>query len=112
MAMLTAALRPMRYTKAALLVFGLGLVLGFGLIVAEMPTFALIASGIMALGLIGLPFALVTDGRTAFIQRIVARFSRPKRPLPRRRGRPAATRSVGRPTRRRPPARVQRRRRR
>jgi hypothetical protein len=112
MTILTAALRPMRYTKGALLVFGLGLVVGFGLIVAEMPKLALVASAIMALGLIGLPVALFADGRTAFIDRIVARFSRPKRALARRRGRPAATRSVGRPARRRPPARIARRRRR
>ena len=112
MTILTAALRPMRYTKSALLVFGLGLVVGFGLIVAEMPKLALVASGIMALGLVGLPVAIAADGHTAFIERILARFSRAKRALPRRRTRPTSTRVVGRPARRRPPARVARRRRR
>jgi hypothetical protein len=102
----------MPYTKGALLVFGLGLLLGFGLIVAEMPTLALIASGIMALGLTDLTFALVADGRTAFIRRILGRFSRPKRVATRRRAKPAATRIVGRPVRRRSPTRVARRRRR
>ena len=103
----------MRYTKVALLVFGLGLVIGFGLIVAEVPSFGLIGSAIMALGLVGLPVALVADGRIAFVQRILARFSRPKRPQqPRRRTRAVTSRTVGRPSRRRPPARVARRRRR
>jgi len=102
----------MRYTKIVLLVFGLGLVIGFGLIVAEVPSFGLIGSAIMALGLVGLPVALVADGRIAFVQRILARFSHPKRPLPRRRTRAVMSRSIGRPARRRPPARVARRRRR
>ena len=103
----------MRYTKLALLVFGLGLVLGFALIIAEMPTLALIASAIMALGLIGLPAALVADGRAAFIRRILARFWRPASGLPRRRQRTRTGRTVGRPARRRrPPARTARRRRR
>jgi len=53
----------MRYTKIALLVFGLGLIIGFALIVAEVPSFGLIGSAIMALGLVGLPVALVADGR-------------------------------------------------
>ena len=48
----------MRYTKRALLVFGLGLVLGFALIVGVVPGFGWIASGIMALGLVGLPLDL------------------------------------------------------
>jgi xanthosine utilization system XapX-like protein len=102
----------MRYTKRALLVFGLGLIVGFALIVAEVPSFGLIGSAIMALGLVGLPIALVADGRIAFVQRILARFSRPKRPQPRRRGRVTTSRVIGRPARRRPPARVARRRRR
>ena len=102
----------MRYTKAALLVFGLGLVVGFALIVAEVPSFGLIGSAIMALGLIGLPVALIADGRVAFVQRIVARFSRPKPSQPRRRARAVTSRAVGRPARRRPPLRAARRRRR
>jgi Cu/Ag efflux pump CusA len=102
----------MRYTKIALLVFGLGLVIGFALIVAEVPSFGLIGSAIMALGLIGLPIGLIADGRVAFVQRILSRFSRPKPAMPRRRTRAVTSRSVGRPARRRPPARVARRRRR
>jgi Cu/Ag efflux pump CusA len=99
----------MRYTKAALLVFGLGLVLGFGLIVAEVPGFGWMASGAMALGLVALPVGLLADGRVAFVQRIMARFSRrKKRAKPRQRGKPVARR----PARRRAPARTARPRRR
>ena len=103
----------MRYTKIALLIFGLGLVVGFALIVAEVPSFGLIGSAIMALGLIGLPIGIIADGRVAFVRRIVARFSRSKPVMPSRRTRAVTSRSVGRPARRRhPPARIARRRRR
>jgi Cu/Ag efflux pump CusA len=102
----------MRYTKAALLVFGLGLVLGFALIVAEVPGFGWIASGVMALGLVALPVGLLADGRVAFVQRILSRFSWKKRAKPRHRVRATASRVVARPARRRPAARPARRRRR
>jgi Cu/Ag efflux pump CusA len=102
----------MRYTKAALLLFGLGLVLGFALIVAEVPGFGWIASGVMALALLALPVGLLADGRVAFVHRILARFSRKKRARPRQRVRAVASRAVGRPARRRPAARAPRRRRR
>jgi Cu/Ag efflux pump CusA len=102
----------MRYTKAALLLFGLGLVLGFALIVAEVPGFGWIASAVMALGLVALPVGLLADGRVAFVQRVLARFSRKKRARPRPRVRAAASRAVARPARRRPTVRPARRRRR
>jgi|SRR5690348_10930747 len=103
----------MRYTKAALLLFGFGLVLGFALIVAEVPGFGWTASGVMALGLVALPVGLLADGRVAFVHRVLARFSRKKPAQPRRRVRAVAGRAVGRPARRRPsPARTPRRRRR
>jgi Cu/Ag efflux pump CusA len=103
----------MRYTKAALLLFGLGLVLGFALIVAEVPGFGWMASGVMALGLVALPVGLLADGRVAFVHRILSRFSRKKRAPPPHRVKVAASRAVGRPARRRPsPARAPRRRRR
>jgi Cu/Ag efflux pump CusA len=102
----------MRYTKAALLLFGFGLVLGFALIVAEVPWFGWIASGVMALALLALPVGLLADGRVAFVQRILARFSRRKRARPRQRVRAVASRAVGRPARRRPTTRAPRRRRR
>jgi hypothetical protein len=99
----------MRYTKAALLVFGLGLVLGFGLIVAEVPGFDWMASGVMALGLVALPVGLLADGRVAFVHRILARFSRRKK---RAKPRPRSKTATRRPARRHPPARPARRRRR
>jgi hypothetical protein len=97
----------MRYTKAALLVFGLGLVLGLVVVAGELPGFERIASGVMALAIVALPLALIADGRgAAIVQRIRARLSRRKRP---KRGgaRPAAARSSASarsPARRRPPA--------
>jgi len=110
-----AALGRLRYTKAALLIFGLGLVLGLVVVAGELPGFERVASGVMALAIASLPFALVADGRgTAIVQRIRARFSRRKRPK-RSASRPAATRSPAAaraPARRRPAARAPRRKRR
>jgi len=105
----------LRYTKAALLIFGLGLMLGLVVVAGELPGFERVASGVMALAIVSLPFALVADGRgTAIVRRIRARFSRRKhakrgtsRPSAARS--PAATRS---PARRRPTARAPRRKRR
>jgi hypothetical protein len=97
----------LRYTKAALLVFGLGLMLGLVVVAGELSGFERVASGIMALAIVALPVALVADGRgTAIVQRIRARLSRRKRPKravsrPPAARSPAATRA---PARRRPPA--------
>jgi hypothetical protein len=99
----------MRYTKGALLVFGLGLVLGFGLIVAEVSGFDWMASGVMAFSLVALPVGLLADGRVAFVHRILARFSRRKK---RAKPRPRSKTATRRPARRHPPARPARRRRR
>jgi hypothetical protein len=105
----------MRYTKAALLLFGLGLVLGLVVVAGELPGFERVASGVMALAIVSLPVALIADGRgTAIVQRIRAGFTRRKRPKrgaarPAPASRPAAARS---PARRRPAARAPRRRRR
>ena len=106
----------MRYTKAALLVFGFGLVLGLVVVAGELPGFERIASGVMALAIVALPLALIADGRgAAIVQRIRARLSRRKRPK-RGAARPASARSPAAarpPTRRRPPvARAARRKRR
>jgi hypothetical protein len=105
----------MRYTKAALLIFGLGLVLGLVVVAGELPGFERVASGVMALAIVSLPVALIADGRgTTIVQRIRARLSRRKRPQrgasrPAPASRPAAARS---PARRRPAARAPRRKRR
>ena len=59
----TVARGRLRYTKAALLLFGLGLVLGLVVVAGELPGFERVASGVMALAIVSLPFALVADGR-------------------------------------------------
>ena len=84
----------MRYTKAALLLFGLGLLLGFVVVViGGMPRLERLASALMAAGLVLLPPALFADGHGfAFLHRLAARL---------RRGKPSKVR----PRSRRPPAR-------
>jgi membrane protein implicated in regulation of membrane protease activity len=52
----------MRYTKAALLIFGLGLVAGFVVVVGEFSEWEYLASGLIALGIVLLPAALFADG--------------------------------------------------
>jgi len=110
-----AAPRRLRYTKAALLIFGLGMMLGLVVVAGELPGFERVASGVMALSLLLLPFALVADGRgTAIVQRIRARLARRKR-AKRGASRPASIRSPASarsPARRRPSARAPRRKRR
>jgi hypothetical protein len=88
----------MRYTKAALTIFGLGLVLGFVIVVGEFARLERVASAVMALGLVLLPVALFADGRGIMVLAwIAARFSRGKRKKAR-----AKPRSPAR--RRKPPA--------
>jgi hypothetical protein len=107
----------LRYTKTALLIFGLGLMLGLVVVAGELPGFERVASGVMALAIVSLPFALVADGRgTAIVQRIRARFSRRKHakrsaPRPASVRSPPSARAPTRP-RRRPAARAPRRKRR
>ena len=55
----------MRYTKTALLTFGAGLVLGLVVVVVDLGALARVASGLMALGLIGIPIGLAVDWRLA-----------------------------------------------
>lgn len=99
-----SAARPairLRYTKAALLIFGLGLVVGFVVVVGEFPQGEYLASSVMALGLVLVPLGLFADGRgIAALRWIARRFSR-------RRRRPKRGRSVraGAPLRK-PPARA------
>ncbi len=90
----------MRYTKAALLVFGLGLVLGFVVVVGEFARLERVASVLMALALALLPVALFADGRgMAILGWIAARLFRGKRPKSRPKSRSVAAR-------RKPPART------
>ena len=53
----------MRYSKAALLVFGGGVLLGLLVVVGEIRWLGRVASGAMALGIIALPVALIADVR-------------------------------------------------
>ena len=53
----------MRYTKIALLVFGLGLVLGLVVVAVEIKSLERLASGLMALGIAAIPIALILDWR-------------------------------------------------
>jgi xanthosine utilization system XapX-like protein len=55
----------MRYTKIALLTFGAGLVLGLIVVVVGIDLLDRVASGLMALGLIGIPVGMIVDWRLA-----------------------------------------------
>ena len=55
----------MRYTKIALLIFGLGLVLGLAVVVVEIKSFERVASGLMALGIAAIPIGILADLRRA-----------------------------------------------
>jgi hypothetical protein len=80
----------MRYTKFALLIFGLGLVLGLVIVAGEFARLERVASAVMALGLVLVPVALFADGRgLAVLAWIARRFSRHKRTKARPKSRPA-----------------------
>ncbi len=55
----------MRYTKIALLTFGAGLILGLVVVVVEIDPLDRVASGLMALGLAGIPLGMIVDWRLA-----------------------------------------------
>ncbi|HVB18157.1 MAG TPA: hypothetical protein VNF04_16600 [Stellaceae bacterium] len=82
----------MRYTKIALLIFGLGLVSGFVIVVGEFARLGPVASVLMALGLAALPVGLVADRGVAIRAWFAAHFSRRKGKTTRRKARPAAAR--------------------
>jgi hypothetical protein len=94
----------MHYTKAALAVFGIGLVLGFVEVVGDFATgWEWVASALMALGLASLPIALFADGHGfAVLAWVAARFRRGKRTKgrPRQRRAPPRRKSAGRSPRR------------
>jgi len=91
----------MRYTKASLLIFGVGLVLATIVVAAEIKPMQRIASTAMALGIATIPVGMAVDWRLA---------TRASRPAGRRRGKPAARRNMSPPVSRRPrkPARLHR----
>ena len=75
-----AAPTRLRCTKAALLIFGLGLAIGFVVVVGEFSNWEYLASIVMALGLVLLPLGLFADGHgIAALRWIARRFSRRKR---------------------------------
>jgi hypothetical protein len=101
-----APARPirLRHTKTALLIFGLGLVIGLVVVVGEFTQWEYLASAVMALGLVLLPLGLFADGRgIAALRWLARRFAWGKHP---RTGRGVAgrrktrSRAVARPPRR------------
>ena len=50
-----------RYTKAGLLAFGFGLLLGLAALAGEVKPLERIASGLMAFGIAGIPLGMVAD---------------------------------------------------
>jgi hypothetical protein len=98
----------MRYTKAALLLFGLGLVGGFVVVVGEFREWEWLAGLVMVLGLVLLPLGLFADGRGFVMLRwIVRRLSRRRRGAGR--GRPVRAGAQPRRTPARPASRPPRR---
>ncbi len=89
----------LRYTKGALLVFGLGLVAGFVVVVGDFTRWGRAASALMALGLVALPAALFADGHgMRLVAWIAARLSRKKKSRkPRAKARRAAASRASRP---------------
>lgn len=90
-----AKIRPsrLRYTKAALLLFGAGLVLGFVVVVGEFTSFERVASILMAAALVMLPVALFADSHgMALVGRIAAQLPLGRRPKSRSRKQPSAGR--------------------
>jgi hypothetical protein len=86
-----------RYSKAALLVFGGGLLLGLLAVVVTLGWLGPVASGLMALGLLALPVAAVIDLRRRLAVTRASTYARRPRRVGRR---PRARRAAG--TRRRP----------
>jgi hypothetical protein len=92
----------MRYTKAALLTFGAGLVLALIVVATETQGLDRVASAAMALGVVALPIGMAVDWRraTRASRRAVRRRdkSRTRRtaPVGRRRPRPRKPAGAGR----------------
>ena len=80
----------MRYSKMALLAFGLGLLLGLVVIAAEIKALERLASGLMALGIAAIPFGIIADWWRAARARLRKPRRRAKAPV--RRSFPAARR--------------------
>lgn len=74
----------LRYTKAALLIFGLGLAIGFVVVVGEFPRGEYLASSVMALGLALVPLGLFADGRGVAALRWIVRCCSRRKQRPKR----------------------------
>ena len=86
-------LAPLRYTKIALLIFGLGMILGLMIVAGEYPRWERAASAVMALGLLLIPVGLFADGHGMVLVRwIMHRFRAQPRRKPAARPRGAARR--------------------
>jgi hypothetical protein len=80
----------MRYTKAAVLAFGFGLFLGLAAVAGEFKSLERVASGLMAVGIAGIPVGMVADWRRAV--RAAKKARQPSRKIAARRNSPAACR--------------------
>jgi hypothetical protein len=80
----------MRYTKIALLVFGLGLLLGLVVVALELKSLERVASGLMALRITVIPIGMLMDWRHA--TKRAQRSARPRARAPARRTAAAARR--------------------
>jgi hypothetical protein len=75
----------MRYTKAALLFFGFGILLGLAVVAADFGAIERVASAVMALALVLLPVALIADGRAFATLRLRRKPAKARRTPARRR---------------------------
>jgi hypothetical protein len=89
----------MRYTKMALLAFGLGLLLGLVVIASEIKELQRLASGLMALGIVAIPFAIIADWWRAAGARLHHPRRRAKAPAGRARPATRRRRKAARPKR-------------
>lgn len=89
----------LRYTKLALLIFGLGILAGLVVVAGEFAAWERPAAALMALGIVGVPIGVFADGHGfAVLAWLAARLRRHRKP--KRRGKPRAPAS-----RRKKPAR-------
>ncbi len=91
----------MRYTKIALLTFGVGVVLGLIVVVVDVAALARVASGVMALALFAIPVGMIADWRIATKS---SRKPAKRRKTPTRRSASAQPRRAPRPRRSAPPS--------
>ncbi len=93
----------MRYTKIALLTFGAGLILGLVVVVVEIDPLDRAASGLMALGLAGIPLGMIADWRLA--TKAAPKPVKKRAKTPTRRGAAAQPRRTPKPSKPAPPKR-------